>query len=457
MVRSFDLFDTLIGRLHYHPESVFNRVEEQCAFPGFAAFRRAAAIGSDHTLAGIYRKFQEMLGASDALCQALMEWEFKIDLESVFPIPETLALVQDGDLIVSDTYYEREQILQILEKIGLKKRVEVVATPSGKRSGEIWSLLQKNHSIESHLGDSVQADVNSPLKQGIKGIHYANSRLTDEESSLCVMGQESLAFLVRSLRLSNPYLNGSLEWSLWNEQARFNVPLLIQASLFLDLYCSARGFKRILFTARDSCLWIKLFRHLFPQYESIYFHSSRFIYSSPTPAFTDYVDGLYQQGTVIVDVRGTGKTCRGFFQAHLGKEPHYLSIVNSSSFFDGMLRRKTIWDQSRAVEMLNYDTCGTLYDFSEVGPLRAEVEYPLEGVRAMHACIDHCVQFLPSFVFDTFDQQVLEWALYLVMDFERVVTKALPYAYFHCHVRDQEKWHHVQVLYPNTLDRVVFH
>ena len=40
------------------------------------------------------------------------------------------------------------------------------------------------------------------------------------------LGQFELASLVRNLRLQNPYDTTSIEYSLWDEQSQFNVPLL---------------------------------------------------------------------------------------------------------------------------------------------------------------------------------------------------------------------------------------
>jgi ketosteroid isomerase-like protein len=445
-VRSFDLFDTLLGRFHYRPESVFDLVQNNFPFPGFTFFRMAAAFQSDQTLPDIYRHFQRLTGISDEECAALQKFEFETELAHVFPILENLHLVRGGDLIVSDTYYNTDQVRTILERLGLTSKVEIYASPRGKSSGRIWHELKSVHAIESHFGDSLHADVSSPLAQGISGVHFKESVLSLEEMRVAEMGQMQLAYLMRALRLSNPYAKGEAEWELWNEQAKFNVPILVQASLYLHEFCQTHGKKRILFTARDGCLWIQVFRSLFPEYDSIYFHASRFLYTAPTASYIDYVRELYTDDAVVVDVQGQGRSCTRFFTEHLAREPVYLAIVNSAQKHYAMVRKKTVWEESEGIEMINYDTCGALYDFQEGVPFRAEPEYPVKWVIPMHACIAKCIEFLPRFTFGGFDKNVLEWAVNATMDSELVLKSYLPYAKYHCHLREGGIWRHMHLV-----------
>ena len=113
--RSFDLFDTLAGRLHYHPHCIFDFVEKEFPFPGFRFYRTAAELQSNGTFSDIYKRLQVSFGLSPEQALDLMQFEFEIELRQIFPILENLKAVQDGDLIVSDTYYDLDQIQQILK------------------------------------------------------------------------------------------------------------------------------------------------------------------------------------------------------------------------------------------------------------------------------------------------------------------------------------------------------
>ncbi|MDE3056284.1 MAG: hypothetical protein KGI80_06335 [Verrucomicrobiota bacterium] len=430
-MRSFDLFDTLLGRFHYSPESVFHSVAETFPFPLFPLYRMAAEARSNKTLPDIYRQLQELCGFSDEESAALMRFEFETELSKIFPITENLNLVQDGDLIISDTYYDVSQIRQILDRIGLKSQVQIYATPDGKASGRIWEQIKKEHALSTHLGDNKHSDVASPKRHGIRGIHYANSQLSKSERKMMQLGQTDLACLMRTLRLQNPYSPDLPEYLLWNDQCQINLPILILASVYLDALCKKEGKRKILFTLRDGCLWIQLFRSLFPHYECIPFHSSRYIYSYPTPSYIKYVDSLYSEDAIIVDIQATGFSCRRFFENYFDGEPSYLTILGSSKYKKtrAIARVSKMWD---AFEMLNYDLIGTLYGFEENKPLRTLSEYDIKHVEPSHLCICKAVELLSCFKLQSFDPRAIKWALNQTKNAH--ITKWIVPAKNHCHL-----------------------
>jgi hypothetical protein len=260
------------------------------------------------------------------------------------------------------------------------------------------------------------------------------------------LGQD-LGALCDSLRMANPYVPNEPEWFLWNEQAKLNVPILIHASLYLHDYCQKHGKRRILFTARDCCLWIQVFRQLFPEYDSIYFHSSRFTYRFASPSYVAYVQSLYTDDTLIVDVQGTGLTCENFFAKHFHRKPDYLAIVSSESH--AILQQYSIFFEG--IEMLNYDTCGTLYDVQEGKPLRCEPEYPLKYVAAMHKCLAKCLELLPRYSVRVFDQRVIEWAV-KCMESDLAIGRYIVHAKCHCHLADAGgEIQHLHIARPKLL------
>lgn len=434
-VRSFDLFDTLIGRLYFFPESSFDLIERQFPFPGFSFFRIAAQSKSNHTLPDIYRHFQQITGISKARAKALMEFEFQTDLNQIFPIQENLNLVQDGDLIITDTFYNKPQIKKILKKIGLKKKVILYVSSLGKHSGAIWDQIKEEHRISCHLGDSLHSDCEMARLRDISSSHYTNGQLTAVERALMEIQQTPLACLMRSLRLHNPYSPPEHEYLLWNEQVELNVPLLIQASLFLHQFCQKEKKERILFTSRDGCLWIKIFQKLYPQYESIYFHSSRHAYLFPSKSYVDYVQSLYTEETAIVDLNGRGRSCALFFEKHLKKTPVYLALINSETKHHAILRKE---QAHPGVEHMNYDFVGALYDVQEGEPLRSKPEYDLKYIQPSHACISKCVELLSRYSFDSFDARIVDWAI-TRMESALVIDRYVNHSVHHLHFFDENQ------------------
>jgi hypothetical protein len=280
------------------------------------------------------------------------------------------------------------------------------------------------------------------LSRNIPALHYSNSQWSPNENRIMKFGQSELACLMRALRLQNPYPRDSHEYLLWNEQSEINIPLLIQASLFLDLFCQTHHKTRVLFTSRDGCQWIQLFRLLFPKYDSIYFHSSRYVYTYPSPSYIKYVENLCTEKSVIVDLHGKGSTCSRFFKNHLNIEPTYLALINLSRKHHAIIRKTKALHE---IEMINYDTLGTLYDFQDGAPLRCKPEYDLQYIRPMHACMEKCTAILSNYSFQKFDIRIIKWAIQS-MESGLVLNKYIRHLRHHCHIMDQDTLHHVHLI-----------
>jgi len=336
--------------------------------------------------------------------QRLKEFEVTTEIDTVFPIMSNLSKVQDGDILVSDTYYNNEELSRILKKIGLTKKVHLFTSSNGKKEGSIWPQLMKRYEILSHLGDNHHSDVLSPKNYGIQGVLSTETKYSSIEENVWKMRQRDLANLMRVLRLENPYQKESTEWTIWNEQAQLNVPSLILASLYLDNFCKEKNITTLLFSARGCCHIIKIFKHLFPNYTSVYFHSSRYVYQHPTPEFIRYARSHYLPNTLIVDENGTGGTCRAFFEKHLSITPNYFSIVHASGW------GSQSWRLGR-IEHLNVDQMGSLICFDENDPVRLPLEYPLEYVQVAHTCIERCLSLLDQYTVNTFNEELLLYFL----------------------------------------------
>lgn len=254
------------------------------------------------------------------------------------------------------------------------------------------------------------------------------------ERALLNLQQEELPHLMQALRLQNPYPLDSPEHLLWNDQSQLNIPLLIQASLYLDTFCKLYNKKRILFSSRDCCLWIKLFKTLYPQYESIYFHASRHTYALPSKSYLEYVQSLYTQDSLIVDVHSSGNSCKDFFKKHFGKDPTFLAAIKRSKTQHGIIRTKVI---SVTIEQINYDIVGALYDVQDGIPLRSPPEYDLRYVYPSHLCIKKCTELLSQFNISKFNKRILEWA-FEMCNRGIEISKYITHAVRHHHYIDRE-------------------
>ncbi len=406
-VRSFDVFDTLLSYLDKDPKSIFAIVEKKYPFPNFYNLRIEAEMRSDRTQDDIYHQLIAITGLSAEETQKLRAFEFATVLDNIFPIGCNLSQVQEGDVLVSDTGYSKENLLQIVQKIGLKKNVEIFATPGGKYYGHIWPTILSRYNVLWHLGDNRSSDVDSPIKYGIKGKWFWESDYTPLEKIVYDSQHVGIANLMRTLRLSNPYPVDSVPYQVWEEQAQLNVPILILASLYLDDFSKKNGKQRILFSSRDCCHFVNIFKKLFPTYDALYFYSSRNAYYNPSPAYLAYVKSVYTPQTIIVDGFGTGTSCNHFFSTHMGCSPCYIAIVRAYHLGLGISKE---WGDhiEDNIEKINYAAEGSLIGYNENGPLRLPVEYDVEYLKPAYACIDRCLELMDHYQMGSFDQTLID-------------------------------------------------
>lgn len=311
-VKSYDVFDTLIARRSVDPRPVLARLEAHAGIPGLAAVRLAAdqqlgALGRPYTLCDIWQQVGRRIGLEATVIERLYHQEIQLDHEQTIPIVENLALVQDGDILVSDTYLPAELLMSLLRKAGLERTVALITSNDGKFRGWIWPKLLEKLRIEEHLGDNVHSDGKTPFEAGIKAIIYTGAKRTSIEQYLIDQGWESLANLVREIRLANPFPTSRLpERSLWNLTCELNFPLLFFASLQLGQFVQKRGCSEILFISRDCLLWQRLFQKLFPQQRSCYYFASRRCLLKPSENYLEYFRSTWTPQSLIVDLFSTG-------------------------------------------------------------------------------------------------------------------------------------------------------
>lgn len=248
--------------------------------------------------------------------------------------------------------------------------------------------------------------------------------------------------LLRALSKKNPYDPKSAEFLIWRDQVKYNVPFLIHASLYLDEFCKKHKKQKILFSSRDCCLWIKLFKKLFPKYESIYFFASRFLYTFPTASYIEYVKNVYSSDAVIVDVNGTGDPAARFFQSNFQISPTYLLILGAGNNHFAMIRKELGID---GVEKMNYDLAGALYDVQEGKAMRANPEYSLKWVLPSHACIEKCAEIISDFPLGPFNEKVLDWAAMSMIE-GLAINQYIQHAASHSHVVHEGKLKHFHIL-----------
>ncbi len=318
LVRSWDVFDTLIARKCGHPYAIFDLMGAALG-DGFKAARvraesAARASSQEISLRDIYDKLQISIGWSAEERQRALDLEVRLEFENVIPITENLSRVSDGDIVVSDMYLPHEIIMGMLHAAGLSKEVTLFVSNNGKADGSMWRRLNKQFRIRKHTGDNLRSDLLRPLRHFIPTVLTEASTETPWEQMLRFNGAPALSAYVREMRLQT-FHEETASRTLQRAQIEANFPLLLLASAALIQWCKERGISRALMCSRDCVLWAqlaeKVARHAGSDLLIEYFLISRVAALKSSEKYLDYASKRIRPGSVVVDLSMTGVSLAG--------------------------------------------------------------------------------------------------------------------------------------------------
>ncbi len=331
-VVSFDLFDTLIMREVLSSADIIELAdaawrERGVIIAGFAAKRLEAEkrLSQDDapTLEVLYRNVLQSAGESISSAAEFAETEWQIDCKTIIRRQEMCEIFEEcirqkkDVYIVTDTYYRKEQIEEILRRCrltGYKGLLVSCEYHTGKNQ-KLFCRLKEAEGEKNylHIGDDLLADIEAPSREGMDTYRiYSGEELLDMVGN---MGFE-------------PYINGLAERikagifaaRLFNSPFQFELPeqkialsdaydigYLICAPMITDFVfwfqerVKNYGIPNIWFCARDGYLLQKLYCILDANVETVYFQTSRL--AAVRAGMTDesdiaYVDSMKFSGTL---------------------------------------------------------------------------------------------------------------------------------------------------------------
>lgn len=298
MLRSFDVFDTVLTRLVGLPESMFLLLGQRAAQAGhwphsperFMAARMTAesharlhAHPREVTLAGIYDEIAFAHGLSAAAlrsCQAL-----EVELENVLlrPVPAARRAIDQARAtghsvaFISDIYLPLALVRDWLARPGLAAAGDAVwvSSESGmtKASGELFKLVREQVGSAPtswfHTGDNLHSDVAMPRSLGIRTEFSEACRLTRYERQMEAHASATgalsslLAGAARWVRLSHPAANAA-QTGLRDIAAGVAGPVLWAFVTWVLRTAQREGLRRIWFTARDGQVMLRVARRIAP-------------------------------------------------------------------------------------------------------------------------------------------------------------------------------------------------
>jgi hypothetical protein len=383
-VASFDIFDTILARTVELPTDIFDIVERQFPYNNFKNVRLQAQKQSNQTIQSIYEEFKKITNEQDHVINNLREFELKVEMENTIPILSNILKIKNGDIFVSDMYLSSNELRRLLNYHKINENTEIFVSPGGKANGTMWEYLTTKYNITAHYGDNMHSDINMANKYGIMGNYTENYKFSALETHLIRNGEFNLCKKLRTFRLMNPYAEHTTEYKIYEQQINCNIPILLFICNNLDKILTQEHRNTVLFLSRDGCLLIKLFSHLYPQYTSIYLHSSRIVNNSYNADYVSYIKQYYNKDTTIMfDLHGSFESGRTLFMTEFGHLPRIfifdISILNN--YYDGMTY---ITKHSNTIEQFNQDYRGTLLNFIGNKDIRAPTEHNIEYINIMH-------------------------------------------------------------------------
>ena len=353
-VNSWDVFDTLIGRLCYKPEAVFDIIE---AKTGIANFSRIRSEARGETLNELYDDVARKVNYPDIQTVKAMETEIEYDLS--FPIYKHLRAVKSDDILISDMYLSADIIRAMLEKNGPMKN-RLIVTNNGKASGRIWADKDLTRQIATHSGDNHISDYINPKKVGLNATWISNVHFTTNEEILSRANFE-LAALVRAVRLSTQERIGYYH----NIFVNVCLPLGLLICLYIRQLINIEGIDTVYFLSRDGYWFHELFGILFPDIKIEYKYFSRLLLSNSESAdkFVNEINSVAGK-KLLVDLNGTGKTVNSILD-RMKNTMYLLCFTFSNDYISKSNNRQIIRykdksgilkyiDRERASEVIKY-------------------------------------------------------------------------------------------------------
>ena len=312
-VISFDLFDTLIMRRTLYADDVADYVncsliEKGITVENFCKKRleseKTLSKNAAPTLTEIYDDMFRKLDNADKLNitpKQLAELEWSIDFDLIIPREDVCNIfrevAENGKklYIVSDTYYSREQLEEILKKCGITEYTDIIASCE-YGTGKTQKLFSFLKGIEGdrkylHIGDDIVADIENACKWGLEtcrllsGLdlmecvgHLGLSEYTNLLSERLKIGMFISCIFNspfqfenedRCIRISNSYDIGYL----------ICAPMISDFVLWFYKQIKEQSLKNIWLGARDGYLIKKLYVYLAELYDTenraVYFLTSR--------------------------------------------------------------------------------------------------------------------------------------------------------------------------------------
>ena len=322
MYNSYDVFDTLIGRLCYEGKNIFTIIEKTKNIENFRENRikyESQTKNFDET----YFMLDKHYGKN--MCE-IKELELKLELEMSFPIVKYLNKICQEDILISDMYLNEQQIRTLLNKHQTIEN-KLLVSYGGKHNNTIWKDKSITDKINCHYGDNLNSDYKNPIKHNVNSVHINDTMMNDVEQMLYNVNKE-IAYIIRAVRLSHNTTD-----KLCKVFTDYSLPFAVLVCLKIKELVIANKLETIVFLSRDGYWFKEIYDIMYPNDKTTYIYFSRLGVQNSKKSIIKQFDDI-PGGKFVFDLQGSGKTfnslnlkdCFYFmcFLSHNSTLPNYL-------------------------------------------------------------------------------------------------------------------------------------
>lgn len=293
-VVSFDIFDTLILRPFDTPQTLFILLEKKWGIKDFKKIRieaeknaREKAVlfrgNREVTIYDIYEEIEYRTGLDKRIGA---DYEYELEKKYCFANPYFKRildiLISNGKrfVAVSDMYYSKKQLEELLYKCGLIGFEDIFISCEyncGKNAnGELFNIMRRCVNTDSiiHIGDNYKSDIENAKKCGLEASFYKNVNVIGNPQR--ADGMTDLVGAAYKGIVNAHIYNGLKKYSVYHEYGYIYGGLYVLGYMnFIAQYVIRNKFDKVLFVSRDGDIYHKVFNMLYPNIENEYVYWSR--------------------------------------------------------------------------------------------------------------------------------------------------------------------------------------
>lgn len=394
-VVSFDIFDTLICRNVMRPQDVFELLGESFAKDRKRAEAELSYIDSPD-IYEIYKQMKDDTKSSEDV-HALVEKEIDIELKVLKRREEMCNILESAKkqgkkvLLISDMYFTKEIITQILDAMNITEYDELYVSSEFHKSkaNGLFDIVRQKEGIDGrwlHIGDDEYADILVPRNIGVDTYrvysttamleHSIYSRVLNSVTSL----EENVVFAkFAAIAFNNPFSGFDYTGKICISSAErlaqiIFAPVIFKYMIWLVDRIIKEAIDTVWFPSRDGYLLQILYEKLCDVYQDKKLPKGRYIYTSRRAAMVAAAK-TDEDIMSIVDFPGQQSQEKKIYERFgITAQDEYLSK-------DYLERVKQVCDEERKNYLAYLEKCGldsagkiALIDFVSIGTVHNSLQ-----------------------------------------------------------------------------------